>query len=252
MNALGRFLTICVFTAFFGLTAVIAEPSATIDKIRPSIVAVGSYKKTQSPQFAFRGTGFAVGDGRLVATNAHVLPETSSPDSPALAIVTHTGDSTLSIRSAQVISSIKEYDLALIRIDGPALPALTLGDSGQVREGQSILFTGFPIGNVLGFRPVTHRGMISAITPITIPGGNSRELNANLIRRLKNGSFNIFQLDATAYPGNSGSPIYDPETGEVLGIVNMVFVKGGKESVLSQPSGISYAIPINFLKPLMP
>lgn len=249
---LRNLLKISVFTAFFGSTVTFAEIPATIEKIRPSIVAVGSYKKTQSPQFAFRGTGFVIGDGRLVATNAHVLPDTTSPDSPVLAIATHSGESTLSIRSAKVISSIKEHDLALIRVDGPPLPALMLGDSGLAREGQSILFTGFPIGNVLGFRPVTHRGMISAITPITIPGGNSRELNANLIRRLKNGSFNIFQLDATAYPGNSGSPIYDPETGEVLGVINMVFVKGGKESVLSQPSGISYAIPINFLKPLMP
>ena len=44
-------------------------------------------------------------------------------------------------------------------------------------------------------------------------------------------------------PGNSGSPLYDTETGEVIGIINMVFVKGTKEAALSQPSGISFAVP---------
>jgi S1-C subfamily serine protease len=61
----------------------------------------------------------------------------------------------------------------------------------------------------------------------------------------------VFQLDATAYPGNSGSPIYDPETGEVIGIVNMVLVKGTKEAALSSPTGITYAIPSRHLKALL-
>jgi S1-C subfamily serine protease len=108
-----------------------------------------------------------------------------------------------------------------------------------------------PIGGALGFSPVTHRGIIAAITPIAIPGGNAQQLKENLIRQLKDGGFNIFQLDATAYPGNSGGPMFDPETGEVIGIINMVFVKGSKEAALSQPSGISYAIPANFLRALL-
>lgn len=42
-----------------------------------------------------------------------------------------------------------------------------------------------------------------------------------------------------------------PESGAVLGILNMVFVKGTKESALTNPSGISYAIPVSFLKALI-
>jgi len=61
------------------------------------------------------------------------------------------------------------------------------------------------------------------------------------------GSFDIFQLDATAYPGNSGSPLFDVDTGEVIGVISMVLIKGTKESALSQPSGITYAVPSNFL-----
>ena len=93
--------------------------------------------------------------------------------------------------------------------------------------------------------------MIAAITPIAIPQGRAAELDPAIVRRLTSGSYPVFQLDATAYPGNSGSPVYDPATGEVLGIVNMVFVKGTKEAALSQPSGITYAVPAHHLEALL-
>jgi serine protease Do len=114
-----------------------------------------------------------------------------------------------------------------------------------------VLFTGFPIGAVLGPYPVTHRGMVSVVTPIAIPQGRAADLDPATLRRLASGSFPVLQLDATAYPGSSGSPVYDPETGEVIGIINMVLVKGTKESVLSQPSGITYAVPSKHLKSLL-
>jgi len=63
--------------------------------------------------------------------------------------------------------------------------------------------------------------------------------------------YNIFQLDATAYPGNSGSPLYNTESGQIIGIINKVFIQETKETVIHKPSGISYAIPINFLQELL-
>ena len=59
------------------------------------------------------------------------------------------------------------------------------------------------------------------------------------------------QLDATAYPGNSGSPLYDPASGTVLGIINMGLVKGTKESAITNPSGITYAVPAHFIHALL-
>ena len=44
---------------------------------------------------------------------------------------------------------------------------------------------------------------------------------------------------------------FDPASGEVLGVMNMVFVKSTKENVLSDPSGISYAIPVEYLQRLL-
>lgn len=237
-----------VFGLFLLSTAAYADLPATIEKIKPSIVAIGTFKQTQSPPFLFRGTGFVIGDGNHIVTNAHVLPDVDLADGAELAVLIRSAHREGSIRRATKISTDTDHDLAIVRFDGPAQPALIIGDSTMAREGQEVGFTGFPIGGSLGFSPVTHRGIISAITPIGLPGGNSRQLNAKLINQLKRGSFDVFQLDATAYPGNSGSPVFNPETGVVIGVINMVFVKGNKESALSAPSGISYAIPINFLK----
>ena len=63
--------------------------------------------------------------------------------------------------------------------------------------------------------------------------------------------FLIYQLDGTAYPGNSGSPVYSVVDGTVVAVINMVYVKQTKESVLSNPSGISYAIPSRHLRALL-
>ncbi len=228
-----------------------AELADTIERIKPSIVVVGTYKNTSSPQFVLRGTGFVIGNGSLIATNAHVVPDSAMPDDPALVVQARNGQGEPQIRRAQLVTRDREHDLAVLRIEGLPLPALSLRNSDSIREGQSIAFTGFPIGGALGFSPVTHRGMVSSVTPIALPAGNSQQINEKLIRRLKSGTFNILQLDATAYPGNSGSPVFDPETGEVFGIINMVFVKGTKEAALSHPSGISYAIPSRYLSNLL-
>ena len=79
----------------------------------------------------------------------------------------------------------------------------------------------------------------------------SGRLNAGSIVALQRARFPIYQLDATAYPGNSGSPLYDPHSGAVVGIINMVFVKGLKESAISNPSGITYAVPVSHARELL-
>jgi S1-C subfamily serine protease len=228
-----------------------ADPIATIDRVKSSVVAVGTYERTRSPGFQFRATGFSVGDGTLIATNAHVLPlSLDSEHRETLAILVPGRGREPQMREARAIAVDPDTDLALLKIDGAPLPALKLRTDGE-REGQVVLFTGFPIGAALGIIPATHRGMISAITPIAIPTPAASNLDPRIIRRLTTGPFMVYQLDATAYPGNSGSPAYDPDTGEVFAIINMVFVKSTRESMLKDPSGITYAIPARHLRALL-
>ncbi|QCQ21097.1 S1 family peptidase [Desulfoglaeba alkanexedens] len=213
-----------------------------IQQIRPGVVAVGTVQPMRRPPAAFLGTGFAVDDGRLVATNAHVIPEKlDTARKETLAVFVGRGQE-VEAREAQVTAEDRDHDLVLLQIQGPPLPPLRLSER-RVREGEAVAFTGFPIGMILGLYPVTHRGIISSVTLDVIPSLSARQLDRVAIQKLKNAS-EVYQLDATAYPGNSGSPVYDPDTGVVIGILNKVLVREGKERVLERPTGISYAVPI--------
>jgi serine protease Do len=233
-----------------------ADRLDTIERVKASIVAIGTFERTRAPQFQFRGTGVVVGDGSLIVTNAHVLPPLlDSAKMETLSILVpgppKDGKDTMQVREAKQLAVDPGSDLAVLKLSGAPMPALKVRDDDKVRVGQEIFFTGYPIGAVLGPYPATHRGIISAVTPIAIPQARAGDLDARTVRRLTSGAFPVYQLDATAYPGNSGSPVYDPETGEVLGIVNMVFVKGTKEAVLTDPSGITYAVAASYLRSLL-
>lgn len=228
------------------------ELSRTIAAVKPSIVGIGTYQRTRSPAIRFAATGFAVGDGLSVVTNAHSIPDTLDTEKmETLGVVVGAGDA-ISFRGATVAAIDREHDLAHLRLtDGPALPALAIGDSATVLEGRNFAFTGFPLGMALGLHHATHRAMLAAITPVVMPSLGSRNLNPHVLAQLQRSPFSIFQLDGTAYPGNSGSPVYDPETGVVYGVINMVLVKGLKETAITNPSGISYAIPAAYVRALL-
>ncbi len=242
-------IQLCLFSTLFNTNVYAEDLSNTIDKIKPSIVAIGTYNRSSSPNSKLLGTGFVVGDGLLVATNAHVIPEQLN-DKQKEKLVAFVGDGKKAkARDATIVKVDSLHDIALIRISGPPMIPLLLSEQ-KVREGKLVAFTGFPLGAVLGLHPVTHRGIVSSITPIVTPARTTKELTFKQLKALKN-PYHIYQLDATAYPGNSGSPVFDPATGEVLAIINKVLVKSTKESILSNPSAITYAIPIEYLRSLM-
>lgn len=227
-----------------------ADLVQTLAKVKPAIVGVGTVVPKRTPALIFSGTGFVVGDGFTVVTNVHVLPAAmDEAQKEVLAVITGTAQHP-DVRPARVVARDLEHDIALLRLAGAPLPALTLGDSDTVREGAAMAFTGLPLGMVLGFTPATHHGIVAAITPYVSPAYSSQQLNAKIIRRLAR-PFDVFQLDAIAYPGNSGSPMYDPETGVVYGVLNSVFVKESKENLLKQPSGITFIIPGNYIRALL-
>ena len=228
-----------------------AELTQTIERIKPSVVGVGTFLKTRAPSIQFAATGFVVADGRHVITNAHAVAKPLDTAKLEIAIVLVSKDGEPQPREAELLAIDNEHDLALLRIRGDPLPAMKLGDSSSVREGRMLAFTGFPIGMVLGFHPATHRGMVAAITPIVRPGITAKDLTARMISRTREPVYSVFQLDGTAYPGNSGSPLYDPEDGTVYGIINSVFVQGTRESAISRPSGITYAIPGRYIRELL-
>lgn len=243
-----------VLVCMAALAPVLSAPAdtlpQTIQQVKRAVVAVGTFQLTRSPRGQFRGTGYAVGDGLHVVTNYHVVSKLlDSNHQEMLGIFIGAGE-TAQFRQAQVAQSDALHDVVLLKFSGAPLPVLEIGDSDAVQEGWELYFTGYPIGAVLGLHPASIRAGIASITPIVRPAPNTRYLDAKSVRRGGN-PFNVFQLDGTSYPGNSGSPLYDPQTGMVYGTVNSTFVKSTKENVLKDPSAISYAIPSRYVKALM-
>ena len=232
------------------------EPlSDVIKQVKPAVVAVGTMRPVKRlavkrPPVVFRGSGFVVGGGNYVITNLHVLPDDLDYEADeVLAIFTGRGAMAKGI-PVKVVREDPVHDLVLLKLLEGRLPALGLGSGKFVEEGTDVAFTGFPIGMVLGLHPVTHRGIVSAITPFVIPAVSSSSLSANQLKSLRD-PFDVYQLDAVAYPGNSGSAVYQTDTGEVIGVVNSVFIKAAKESVLEHPSGITYVIPVQYVRELL-
>lgn len=227
-----------------------ADVPEVIAAARPSVLPIGRLDPLSNPRFGFRGTAFVVGDGRHVVTNQHVVGDAGDVGAQWV-LQQPLPDGGQAWRRLELVTRDRAHDLVLLRMEGDPLPALALAPEDRLREGLSVLVIGFPIGGVLGFQPVTHRGMVSSLAPIALPAANARQLGDRTIAALRRGSFDIAQLDATAYPGNSGGPVLDAATGEVVAVINMVLVRGSREAALSAPSGISYAIPARWVRTLI-
>jgi len=129
------------------------------------------------------------------------------------------------ILTAKVIGTDPLTDLAVIKVDATNLPSVPLGDSTQLRPGQTVL----AFGNPLGYRFSVTRGIVSALNRPN-PGSDRRAP----------GEF--IQTDAAINPGNSGGPLVDAR-GEVVGINTFLISETGGFS------GMGFAIPTQIVKP---
>ncbi len=126
---------------------------------------------------------------------------------------------------ARVIGSDPETDLAVLKIDLPDLPAITLGRSDHMRIGDVVL----AIGNPFGVGQTVTMGIISAT------GRNQLGLNTYE---------DFIQTDAAINPGNSGGALVDAQ-GNLLGINTAIFSRSGGSQ------GIGFAIPIKLALDVM-
>lgn len=221
-----------------------------VQNVEEGVGAVAILTPIEGPNPKILGTGFLIADGSWVLTNYHVVDQLLNPQFVQHFVFLSGNGQVVKQVKAEISGVDPLHDIALLKLEKALPGALSLADEGLRKSGTDIAITGYPIGAVLGLYPATHRGIIAAITPDVIPVNNSGQLSLKLLQRLGNKQL-IYQLDAIAYPGNSGSPLYLPKTGEVIGMVNKVLVKDTKESALSSPTGISYAIPLMYINKLI-
>jgi len=218
--------------------------------VRPSVVAIGTYKKTDRPSVRYFGTGFAVAEGNLIVTNAHVVEALRAagllenmrlylPDTTSIEGI-----------SGTLVASDAHHDVALIRPARKILPALDLEMSRTPNQGETVGVVGYPIGMALGVVPTVHKGVISAVVPAVLPLPRGVKLTPELAAAIRR-PYMLYQLDMVVYPGNSGSPLLDPESGKVLGVINKTLATRTREHLLDKPSGISYAVPVRWIHELL-
>jgi len=230
--------------------AAAADVPAVVAASKASVVAVGLYTPLQNPQFRFRGSGFAVGDGRRVVTCAHVLPTIDPARREAVAIALP-GDGAARVIRVRPGPENRDADLAVLEFDGPALPPLQLADPADIREGGDVVVLGFPIGAVLGLFVAAHRGTIAAVTPQIVPSAVASGLSRQNLQVMRGEPLRLLQLDATTFPGNSGGPLIDAASGRVAGVISLGVTRRTRDGASAQPIGISFAVPVDYLAALL-
>ncbi len=174
-------------------------------------------KRIPEKQQIGRGTGFIISSDGLILTNKHVIDEKDADYS----VITNEGKTL----PAKVLATDPFNDIAIIKVEGKNLPILPLGDSDQIKIGQTVIAIGFALGE---FRNTVTKGVISGIGRKIVAGGGGR------IEELEN----VIQTDAAINPGNSGGPLLNLR-GEVIGINTAMSLEGQL---------IGFAIPINTAK----
>jgi len=164
--------------------------------------------------FESLGSGFITSEDGYVVTNAHVIDEAESIR------VTLKDRREL---DAKLIGVDEASDLALLKVEATGLPAVTIGDSSELKVGQWVVAIGAPFG----LEHSASQGIVSAL---------ARSLNQKSTTYVP-----FIQTDVAVNPGNSGGPLFDLQ-GNVVGVNSMILSRSGGYQ------GISFSIPSNTVK----
>jgi len=166
------------------------------------------------------GSGFFWGDEGHIVTNAHVIQRAVRAD-------VQMADGRF--LPARLVGTAPQYDLAVLQVelDGSTAESVAMGNSADLKVGQSVL----AIGNPFGLDWTLTTGIVSALDR-EIPLGNG------VIEGL-------IQTDAAINPGNSGGPLLD-SSGRLIGVNTAIFSPSGASS------GIGFAVPVDLVKRVVP
>lgn len=220
-----------------------------IKKVRSSIIAIGF--SPEPNKITITGSGFCVSDGGKILTAAHIYNQTP-PEFQAklmgMAMVKQepNGLEHYAWLPLNFIKKEDKDDIVFFQIsdhEKTLLKPLEIGDSEETEVGQDVYFIGFPyaaqlINERFGITLVANCGIISNIKQDGIDPAHPR---------------NWFIVDAISNPGNSGCPLIDMETNEIIGVMSIAFrtksqVQKYNDLDIREPMHIAGAKPINLAK----
>jgi 2-alkenal reductase len=197
--------------------------------VSPGIVSI----RVLNAQGGSLGSGFVFDDQGHVVTNFHVVEGQKKIEV----------DFTSGFKAyGNLVGTDLDSDLAVIKVDAPAseFHPLKLGDSSQLKVGQSVV----AIGNPFGLNGTMTLGIVSALGR-TLPSAHESP----------GGSFfsagDLIQTDASINPGNSGGPLLNL-SGEVVGVNRAIRTDASNNTGEPVNSGIGFSIAVNIVKRVVP
>jgi len=166
------------------------------------------------------GSGVIISSDGYIVTNNHVVENASD-----LKVVLSDGTQL----PAKLISTDIYADLAVLKAEGTMPAVATIGNSDNLKSGETVVAIGSPLGE---FRNTVTVGVISA-TGRSLDTGNGYYME------------DLLQTDAAINQGNSGGPLVNLN-GEVIGINSMIVRGGNGSSAVAE--GLGFAIPSNTVK----
>ena len=214
-------------TAFEGLSRrvspsvvkVVVTGYGTIDEQAPSADALLGLRRSGGSGVILDPSGYIVTNSHVIegARRVQVLVPRAADDGRGTSIVRPRGVA----MDATIIGVDSETDLAVLKVDGKNLPALPIGDSDALRQGQIV----FAFGSPLGLENSVSMGIISAV-------GRQLELDDPMV---------YIQTDAPINPGNSGGPLVNAD-GRLVGINTLILSQSGGNE------GLGFAAPSNIVR----
>jgi len=220
----------------------LGEFSATLEnlvnRVRPSVVQIYStgYATAEDSDSSSAtslltkqhstGSGIILTADGYILTNAHVVRDARRIQVRLPSRTEATGRFATMLPEgklidAKLIGRDRDIDLAVVKIDKTGLPALQLGDSNRIHQGQLVMAFGSP----LGLESSVSMGVVSS---------TARALHPDDLMM-------YIQTDAPINPGNSGGPLVDAE-GRVIGINTFILTQSGGSE------GLGFAIPSNIAR----
>ncbi|MEJ2707072.1 MAG: trypsin-like peptidase domain-containing protein [Anaerolineales bacterium] len=193
-----------------------------VEKTGPAVVTVvGNIPGQQSffgriPDQQVSGSGVIVDQQGYIITNNHVVEGTDQ-----IAVILADGTQL----DAQIVGTDKYADLAVLKVNDPVPAVAVLGNSDELKPGETVIAIGSPLGD---FKNTVTVGVVSA-TGRSIDTGEGYQIE------------DLIQTDAAINSGNSGGPLVNL-AGEVVGI-NTLVVRGSGTGAIAE--GLGFALPAN-------
>jgi serine protease Do len=167
----------------------------------------------------------SLGSGVIVKADGYLLTNNHVIDGASEITVRFSNNLELKV---ELVGTVSQTAIVLLKVDANDLPVLTLADSSKVRVGDLVLAMGSPFG----LDQTVTMGIISA------KGRSDLQIEPQ-------GYEDFIQTDAAINPGNSGGPLVDVR-GQLIGINTAILTRGGGGN-----QGVGFAIPINMARVVM-